>query len=323
MWCIGTMHLPKAIGPLHKARSITKSCIAVEPAQGYGVFAPIIYPKTNSLTQGVIFLGGLAENYNDCQTYGLILTARCDVANDKIQTYNYLPVVPLDRWLHYDGQLILAGRLAADAYGKMKSYLKHINQSTSILETETPRRVLEILFQSSEKNIAKTRQSFISACEQYELADVAGSGAPNDGHCISLQKTAPHIAAGLLCELVQQRLSGYYFLPQIDPDGSDEGFVVILREIRHIPRHLAEAICHGISTKEYDQMVISDASLAGRLRIMVDEMAMPISMLQSPNIEHLMQCFSMLFGRIGIADIPRDYIDNLWQRQPSVRNLSK
>jgi hypothetical protein len=45
---------------------------------------------------------------------------------------------------------------------------------------------------------------------------------------------------------------------------------------------------------------------------------MPLGLLRSPNLEHLMQSFALFFGRIGIADIPPKYVAQLWARQPSI-----
>jgi hypothetical protein len=59
----------------------------------------IAYPQRGAMTQGTIFSCAVAEDYRACTTRGLIITARCDVANDKVRTYNYLPVVPFSDWI--------------------------------------------------------------------------------------------------------------------------------------------------------------------------------------------------------------------------------
>jgi hypothetical protein len=50
----------------------------------------------------------------------------------------------------------------------------------------------------------------------------------------------------------------------------------------------------------------------------LDDLAMPISIVTSPNIEHFMQSFALLFSRIGIDAPDPSYVAQLWTRQPSV-----
>lgn len=79
----------------------------------------------------------------------------------------------------------------------------------------------------------------------------------------------------------------------------------------------------GIAQSDFEAMCNIQPSYKGRLNILENDIAMPISMLNSPNMEHLMQTFSNLFGRIGISNIPNDYVQELCRRQPSYRKLSK
>lgn len=54
------------------------------------------------IQQGVIINGCVADQYN-CETHGVIITPRCDIGNrGKVSTIHYLPVVPLEEWIHVD-----------------------------------------------------------------------------------------------------------------------------------------------------------------------------------------------------------------------------
>jgi hypothetical protein len=142
---------------------------------------------------------------------------------------------------------------------------------------------------------------------------------PQDLHCLSLFQEAPKFMEILLKELVEQRLLGYYFLPLVEIDGDDRGFIVLLREIHLMPRKLARVIIGGIAKAELGELVRLDSSLEARLQILDGDMAMPLSVIRSPNVEHILQSFSLLFGRIGIVDTPAAYISGLWARQPTIK----
>jgi hypothetical protein len=273
-------------------------------------------PKFGPLTQGTIFNSAVAEDYADCETHGIVLTARCDVEQDKARTYNYVPVVLLRDWRHRDGRILLGERLMSDTIGKLRDALIAGGYSTSILETEHPRSVLQTLFPAANTTkMAKARAEFDALCSRHELATQALSSDPAAGVCDALAAAAPKLRTRLVQELTSHRLAGYYFLQQIDPQGDDIGYVALLREVQLIPRKLAQAIGTGLDADTFARMCGEDPTLKERLRIGPKDLAMPVGILQSPNAEHFMQSFSLLFGRIGIADIDKSYIEKLWERQ--------
>jgi len=107
---------------------------------------------------------------------------------------------------------------------------------------------------------------------------------------------------------MQQTLNGFYFLPTIDGVTHD-GYVVLLREIRHLPRDLAFKIADGMTEDAYDLYCQNNADYLSKLCFYKSNYICPISQVRSPNIEHLMQCFCNTFGRIGITDISAEYIE--------------
>src|SRR4051812_33797249 len=97
----------------------------------------IVAPRSGLLTQGTIFSCAIAEGYQGCPIHGVVITARCDIKNEKTPAYNYLPIVALDDWVHRDGRLILGTRVASDTIAKVKSVLIDCGFVTSVLETQS------------------------------------------------------------------------------------------------------------------------------------------------------------------------------------------
>jgi hypothetical protein len=270
------------------------------------------------MTQGTIFTCAVAEEYPGCTVHGLIITARCDISNDKVQTVNYVPVVTLDDWLRRDGRLTVSQRFMKETLGKIKSALTESGYSLSILETESPVSLLDSLFAGGNARADKARLRFEALCARYDLAAVGNSNdAPSD-ICGRIAKFAPHLRDSLINELAHQKLAGQYFLNQLEPDGDDLGHVALLREIQALPRPVAYAIADGLDANRFAEMCSVEPRLEGRLRIETDGLALPLSIVKSPNVEHLMQSFSLLFSRIGIPDPDESYLETLWTRQPSL-----
>jgi len=276
----------------------------------------IAYPRKGPMTQGTIFTCAAAEDYPGCRTCGLVLTARCDIAHDKVRLLNYLPMVGLDDWLHHDGRMILALRLMSEAAGAMRGVLKDGGFSAGILETEHPRAIFDTLFPNGSDR--KLRDRFEKGCVRFELASRCFSSTPSEQLSVNLGHEAPKLRDALLSELVHNNLGGFYFLRSIEPSGSDLGHVVLLREIQSLPRELAHAIADGLSPDVYENMCHSSPSFRHKLSITPDDFSYPLGQLLSPHLEHLLQTFAWLFSRIGLPDPDRAYVDGLWNRQPTV-----
>jgi hypothetical protein len=267
-----------------------------------------------------LFGGGVAPGYEGCDTFGISITARCDAANDKVCTYNYLPVVALDDWLHRDGKQILAQRLRADSMGGLANLLKECGYSTSILETESPEVIATRLFppDSIDKKIAAVRKKAEAILAKFALAQRAEQSSPKDRVCVEIRTNYLKLVSGMLDDLVRHKLQGYYFLDCVDVNGDDRGYVVLVREIQAMPRELTQLILDGLDAHGFGFACEKFPEFRGRLQFGNATFAMPLAILKSPNVEHLLQTFAMLFSRIGLADTDPSYITSLWDKQPSV-----
>jgi hypothetical protein len=281
----------------------------------------IISPSRGLLTQGTIFSGATASTYYGCDVHGLVITARCDISNDKIHSYNYLPVVAFSDWIHRDGRIILAERLRAESLGSLRTVLRDCGHSPTVLETESLDRIDQLLFdlEKPDRNLAKSRKRFAEKASDYELATRALTSSPDERLCNLIVSRSPYLKEELMKELTGYRLSGFHFLRQIEPRGTDLGFVALLREIQMLPRAVGVEIASGFGHSEFEEMCKTDGSLRGRMNVPEEKFAMPVGVLASPYIEHLMQAFATLFGRIGITDHEPSYIRGLWERQPGVK----
>jgi hypothetical protein len=93
-------------------------------------------PILGKLDQGTLFSCAMAEDYRGCTTFGLVITARCDVDRERAPVINYLPVVPMDEWVHRDGTRILRERARSSVMERLGTLLKQLGYGSSILETE-------------------------------------------------------------------------------------------------------------------------------------------------------------------------------------------
>lgn len=281
----------------------------------------VIKPVLGRLDQGTIFSCAVAEDYPGTRTYGLVITARCDVDRDRAPVINYLPVVHMDGWIHRDGSRILRHRARSETQGALGVLLRRLGHAPSVLETEALGDVYAKLLQPlPDKKHKQDKEAFLAHASALELlAPTTPASAADLDLTKKLSTRFDPMCRGIATELTRQTLNGYYFLPQVDPNGDSHGYVVLLREVRHIPRVLSQRVADGMTSSEYSTLCNKDATLSDRLSFAVHDFACPLGQLSSPRLEHLMQLFALLFSRIGVDDPPPQHGSNTWHSQPSLQ----
>ena len=276
----------------------------------------ILKPDYKELTQGTLFSCAVAEEYPNCSVYGLVITARCDVANDKVNVYNFVPVVRFSDWCRRDGARILASRTSRAVRGEMRSLLQSLGEAPSVLEKVDPRRLLEPLFPRSDQKRRKARAQFENLSERLAISlEVLEHGGGSAVACLWERETRE--GHKIVRELMSNSLAEYHVLPRVDPYERAEGYVALLREIRHIPRSLAQLVCRGIDRELFDIFCGTAQMTASGLQIMDDDFAFPVGLLRSPEIEFLMQRLTLLFSRIGVEDMSDLQMESLISQVPT------
>lgn len=276
-------------------------------------YTPVIRALWGHLDQGLMFTAALAEDYPNCDVAGLFITARCDFDHTKTEIFNYLPVVLLSDWLNRDFRAVACHRARKDSLGQLRKAIQSINQSPSVLDTETPAAILGKLFPASlaDKKAQQAHERVAGIVEKLELIEIVERSQVSQKNIDKFKVVFSQICRTIVTECVHQKLSGYYFLNQIDPTEPHRGHVVLLREIKHIPRQLAKLIAAGLEQKTYEELGQNNPTYLGKLSFSNSDMSIPTGLVRSPEIEHLMQAFALLFSRIGITDPDPAYIETL------------
>lgn len=260
-------------------------------------------PRENEFTQGTVFSCAYAEDYPDTSSYGLVVTARCDATQDKAPIFSFIPVVPLHDWILLDGAKIAMDRIYSDGFNTFRNFLKDASLSESLLDTKTVEEIYESHFKAKEGDkiwgprCVKIRTVMNTFSRNQKLRTIGGSREECRLHLVDNSAKVDAV----LKELSGNRLAGFYLLRDMPLlSGEEVNSVALLREIHHMPTKLAREIVGGINKEDW----VSRNDVATRCPKFVasDDLAAPIAKLKSPWIEHVMQNFTMLFARIGVAD---------------------
>ncbi|WP_321791859.1 hypothetical protein [Caballeronia sp. J97] len=277
------------------------------PSAGSAGGFVISKPRMGRITQGTVFCGACAEEYPGRPAWGVVITARCDTTHEKTPIVNYLPAVTVEDWLQSHGGLLSIDREFLEVKNKYRNLLVKKQLSENLLDVHSPMQIAENNFPYPDDSLGNRAQkerkdaddARVLAARLQELSDCLVAPLPNrEGIGRILSACSKNVEA-VVKELVSHRLSGYYFLPSlgtITERASEKGYVVLLREVHHIPRRTVPHLTSGVA--------VDDASAAATQSLRFDcfDFAYPVAELQSPWTEHLMQMFCNLFGRIGVAD---------------------
>lgn len=267
------------------------------------------YPRIGEITQGTIFNCASAFRYTNRPVHGLTITARCDVAQNKYRLLNYVPVVRLEDWLKVDGLEILVDLEKKDQQRKIENTLKNAGVSASLLRSVSLIAIIDEHFpaNTTKKPLRDGRKLLEGVSD--DITKLNASTQDPDRCLDWLTKNRPKKVRELIARLFRHDVLGNYFLERLSIDTPVDGHVCLLREVTSLPRETVEELARGLTEARWQERYRSTGS--SQLDFTHDNLAMPIYQLTSPTIEHIMQTYANLFGRIGIEDPDEKDIDLL------------
>lgn len=259
------------------------------------------------LTQGTVFNCATAFRYPMKEVFGLTITARCDVAQEKYRLLNYVPIVRLDDWLQVDGLEILLDQERKQQLGSIKSALIEAELSPNLMMSIPFSEIISVHFgaENRDRKVTKIRERLEKIASESEAVEASRA---NPHVCLSwLTENRLKPIRQLVKDLFDHKVLGYYFLERLYPNVEAEGFVCLLREGSSLPKEIAEELANGLSAERWSEL--AHQGLQGRFEFLDLDLAGPVTQLGSPTIEHVMQSYANLFGRIGIADPRAEDLD--------------
>ena len=259
-----------------------------------------------SLTQGTIITGVRSDKYSNIRCNGVVISARCDLANCKISKIYYLIAVPSDDWLLSDeGFNIVLSQRQNDLEDKLQTKLggSGLDWSTlksfSVEEFSTVIHDQEVGLKKDTDKVLEVFRTFKNYTSKYlELGDKKAI----------LQNESKSVASSLL-KIANGQMMHYIYVPEnaYIKDGSiDRGLIIDLQELEYISIRDAERLVNceiDIQSKDLSEV---DKQRYNNCFFLMDwpGYAMAEYDIASPWTEYIMQRFSNAFIRIG-ADGPQ------------------
>ena len=269
-----------------------------------------------SLTQGTIITGVRSDKYSNIRCNGVVISARCDLANCKISKIYYLIAVPSDDWLLSDeGFNIVLSQRQNDLEDKLQTKLggSGLDWSTlksfSVEEFSTVIHDQEVGLKKDTDKVLEVFRTFKNYTSKYlELGDKKAI----------LQNESKSVASSLL-KIANGQMMHYIYVPEnaYIKDGSiDRGVIIDLQELEYISIRDAERLVNceiDIQSKDLSEV---DKQRYNNCFFLMDwpGYAMAEYDIASPWTEYIMQRFSNAFIRIGVDGPQKEDVQSMVSR---------
>lgn len=249
------------------------------------------------LQQGAIFSGAIADGVEGCQELlGLVITPRCDIANRKVSSIHYLPMIPFKLWKYE----ILSKLYQSLEYDKITDALQRFCKENSIAESlfDTKYHFTEADIESIISHVKGYKDMMNKYKERCQIENIDYCKSKVKGWAKGKDK---------IKELIQNKQAHYYLIE--DWRNTNEYMVIMLRDVKRLDFSFAERMEKGVSEKI---MMEEDFHKNDVYKSDTGTMVYKLQqVVESPFLEHIMEAFSKNFCRIGIDRIDESVLDVL------------
>lgn len=255
------------------------------------------------LTQGAIITNCITSLGNEVDTWGFILTARCDCENKKVTDVYYLPIINLGDWFQlyekkrvYDMWItkqreVIVQKLNSITKSEISDYgifSKH--EIEKILQLYSPkekdRKEILLLYQNLQED---SQEPFI----EYLTTDKLSHDIKTD-----------------IERLSKNQDNNFLLIPDWQPRRQNHHKVIMLKEIKRLKSNIAFAFedpSYSITEKPDFNIYENDIKTNPTDIYCIEKLML------SPYVEDVMQRFAYNFARIGIDRLVTATNENLFK----------
>lgn len=265
------------------------------------------------ITQGSIISYIRSAKYPQIRCYGIVISARCDLANDKVKSIHMLTALSLETWIEEVLFYEIVEEKIKSLLGEMKGCVGEYGLNMEVLKEWGPEKSRTVIQRCSppEKNLRKMEAQCDKWTDYRKLLMPEADRTAKKKFLQSETKTLKR----RLKELQNGKSLKYCFVPRKSyvPGGesSVDGLVVDLYDIQQIDAAHRKQIENGA----YDYVCIhsqKERECLNRIFYFDTEEDYVINLyqIQSPWIEYVLQHFANAFTRIGVDNASESEIED-------------
>lgn len=262
-------------------------------------------------TQGSILEDVRSKRYNGIRCKGVVITARCDIFNDKVNDYHYLTAISLSDWIYEIIYFEIIDELINDVMNNIKGYAKDKKLDYETLVSFGIDRVKIVLEANAkgQKEITKVNE-WIEKWKRYNE--------------YQQKEISRELRKDILMEYGTKKLKNkikpvyngpykkFCFIPSqaYKTDSSlVDGIVIDLQDIHQVDKRIiSDILAYKYDFKLID--TIEEREIINKAFFFENENDFVIvdNKIESPWIEYLLQLFANTYIRIGVDNANEDEI---------------
>lgn len=262
-------------------------------------------------TQGTAVYGIRCNKYSSIPCYGIVISARCDIANGKIDKIFFLTAVSVEKWIfsnHGFNEIVKSKKNSKkkDLENLLEKYGLDFESFKNFNEDE-----INVVFQDS----------CVSQKDSNEMKSLLADYKKYTSCAFSLEERSAIIkeksTVKVLNNIAEGKDSHYIIVPSKSMDGlpgiSIKDLVVDLQEIDYWTMDIVDKLKKGTVDCHGTRMTKAEKEVLDKFFCIDDNLgyAEIIGKVVSPWIEFVMQKFTNLFSRIGVDNLSINEISNL------------
>lgn len=254
-------------------------------------------------TQGTIIENMRSKKYPGIRCQGIVISARCDLAQEKINFFHCLMALPIEDWIYEVLFKNIIDEKKKEIFGKIKQYTEKKNIDFETLIKMGVNRTEIILEKCAENREKSDVAKWIDNWKKLELVCC---------ECIDRKKKQEYLknnASKLVERKMQQLYNSAYpkfaFIPTKAYDTNEssvEGMVVDLQDIIQLEINIKNdildykydfSIYKGNRKEEINEIFFFEDK---------EDFVIADNIIKSPWIEYILQLFAHSFIRIGVEN---------------------
>ena len=259
----------------------------------------------DAFSQGTIIRYINSPNHPNVQCGGIVINARCDLAQKKIPRISMLSFMTLESWIYSVYFEEMLGQIKNEKYNSLSSFCKKYNLDLEILEEFGPEKAKIAIdkceAKKTEKDSAIEKLDSIKVCDEYIITPPTNI-EKKDMFMVNKSKLN-----NKLQELHNSKITRYCFVPKKgyikELNVLNDGIVIDLHDIIQISYTQFMNACNGkIDCRQMKQDEIEKASEVFSFFDFDFVLVQKDYCVISPWIEHVLQQFALAFSRIGVEN---------------------
>lgn len=265
------------------------------------------------MTQGTVINSIRSKKYADCTCFGIMISARCDIANNKVQKFFYLEAVELKSWIFSEvGYNFLMTEKTKAIENKIQELCIKNELDWESLKNFSFDEFENVI--NTEIEIKNAKNQAIDSFKQYMHYSNDSLSIIDKRNILSKEKKS---IINFLLNISNGKDTHFIYIPASAMQNQiEDGLVVDLQEIDYLDANTVKDLCNCLIDEKNPELDNEKKNYYDK-RFVLSEgtgYSMEFCEIESPWIEYLLQHFSNMFVRIGVDNLNKSEITEIVEK---------